>query len=566
MDNSRKGLSGQYAQLCSFQRVLSSIYARWEVPTIKKNKLGEYARRYAKGYSDAGASVTKRSMKGFTANSGSPNEDINWNNMTLRQRSRMLYMSSPVATSAIDINRTKVVGTGLTLKSSVNRDLLGLSPDAARDWQQRTEAEFRLWAGKPQNCDAIGMNTFAGLQQLAVKTWLASGDVFAVLKHNRISKMQPYGLRIHMIEADRISTPDDFGGKALYGNTDGKNPDTGNRIFDGVEVDADGRAVAYYIRSNYPNQVTTDKVTWTRVEAYGERTGMANILQIMDSERPDQYRGVPYLAKSIEPLLQLRRFTESELTAALIQSFYTAWIKSTSGTEDLPFGEIGAGDIQGVPSADPDVDNISHSDNEYELGAGVINVLEPDEDIVFGNPNIPSTNFDTFVKVISRFVGAQLGVPYDVLMMEFNSSYSASRAALLEAWEGFKMRRTWLVDRFCQPVYEIWLAEAVARGRIKAPGFFDDPIIRAAWCGANWIGPVQGSLDPLKEAKADLLLVDAGIKTRTEVTREMTGGDWDDNVAQLALENEALTAAGGNTTQGTISTTDEEENGGNEQG
>lgn len=475
-------------------------------------------------------------------------------------------MTSPVATSAIDINRTKVVGTGLTLQSAVDRDILGLSPDTARAWQKRTEAEFQLWANKPQNCDAIGMNTFSGLQQLAVKSWLASGDVFAAVKHIQVSKLQPYSLRLHLIEADRISTPNDYGGKTLYGNTDGKNPDTGNRIYDGVEVDGNGRVVAYYVRSNYPNQITTDKTTWTRVEAFGPRTGLPNMLQIMDAERPDQYRGVPYLAKSIEQLLQLRRFTESELTAALIQSFYTAWIKTNSGAEELPFGEIGAGDIQGVPSADPDRDNISRSENEYELGPGVINVLEPDEEIVFGNPNIPSTNFDTFVKVICRSLGAQLGVPYEVLLMEFNSSYSASRAALLEAWEGFKMRRTWLIDRFCQPVYEIWLSEAIARGRIKAPGFFDDPVIRAAWCGAKWIGPVQGSLDPLKEAKADILLIDEGIKTHAEVTREKTGGDWDDNVAQLALENKMLTAAGGKTTQISMTVTDEEENGGNEQG
>lgn len=553
--------------VCSFRRVLSSIYIRWEVSEIDKpKKFGQVAKRYAKGYSDAGASVTKRSLKGFTASSGSPNEDINWNNLTLRQRSRMLYMASPVATSAIDTNRTKVVGTGLTLKCSVDRNLLGLSPDAARDWQQKTEAEFALWAEKAQNCDAIGQNNFAGLQQLAVKTWLASGDAFAAIKHNRVNKLQPYGLRVHLIEADRISTPDSFGGKALYGNTDGKDPSTGHMIYDGVEVDGNGQIVAYHIRNTYPNQITAAETVWTRVEAYGERTGLPNILQIMDSERPDQYRGVPYLSKVVEPLLQLRRFTESELIAALIQSFFTAWIKTTTGTEELPFNEVGAGDVMGVPSADPDADNISRSANEYELGSGVINVLEPDEDVVFGNPNIPSTNFDTFVKVISRFCGAAMGIPYDVLLMEFNSSYSAARAALLEAWEGFKMRRTWLVGRFCQPVYEVWLHEAVARGRIKAPGFFDDPLIRAAWCGANWIGPVQGSLDPLKEAKADLLLIDAGIKTHAEVTREKTGGDWDVNVATLALENEALTAAGGKTTQITMNVTDEEENGGNEQG
>ena len=56
----------------------------------------------ASGYSEAGASRTRRALKGFDAHSGSPNEDINWSNHTLRQRGRMLYMSSPLATSAIN--------------------------------------------------------------------------------------------------------------------------------------------------------------------------------------------------------------------------------------------------------------------------------------------------------------------------------------------------------------------------------------------------------------------------------------------------------------------------------
>ena len=104
------------------------------------------ARPQAKGYSEAGASMTRRALKGLTPRSGSPREDIDWNNFTLRQRGRMLYMSSPVATSAINTNRTKVVGVGLTLKSSVDREVLGISPEAAKEWQRRTEAEFSLWA------------------------------------------------------------------------------------------------------------------------------------------------------------------------------------------------------------------------------------------------------------------------------------------------------------------------------------------------------------------------------------------------------------------------------------
>ena len=129
------------------------------------------------------------------------------------------------------------------------------------------------------------------------------------------------------------------------------------------------------------------------------------------------------------------------------------------------------------------------------------------------------------------------------MIKEFNSSYSASRGALLEAWEAFKMRRVWFVDDFCQPVYESWLAEAVALGRIHAPGFFTDPMIRAAWCRARWIGPVQGSLNPLAEVQAAILHVDHGLKTHEQTAREMGGGDWFANVAQLKRENELLNEA-----------------------
>ena len=512
--------------------------------------LPDTVRPKAKGYSEAGASLTRRATKGFIPNSGSPNEDINYNNATLRQRARMLYMASPAATSAINTNRTKVVGVGLSLKPAVNREILGLTPEAAKEWQRKTEAEFRLWASKHENCDAIGMNNFEGLQQLALKSWLMSGDVFVLIKRAKPTPLNPYSLRLHIVEADRICTPSKYGSSMTMGGyTEGKVPDgedgAGNMVYDGVEVDGDGRAVAYYVSNVYPRQITTQIQKWTRVIAYGEKTGLPNILQVMDSERPDQYRGVPYLAPVIEPLLQLRRYTESTLMAALVQSFFTAWITTKTNPAEIPINEVGAGDIAGIPLGNPIENDLSASENEYEMGPATTLHLAENEDVKFGNPNIPTASFDGFVKAICRQIGAALELPYDVLIKEFNSSYPASRGALLEAWEAFRMRRKWFVDRFCQPVYESWLAEAVARGRINAPGFFSDPLVRAAWCGARWIGPVQGSLDPKKEAEANLLLIDHAIKTHEQVTRETSGGDWEENVEQLAQENAALAAAGG---------------------
>lgn len=440
-----------------------------------------------------------------------------------------------------------MIGTGLVLNCSVNRDVLGISPDDAKEWQKKTQAEFALWASKPQNCDALGLNNFDGLQQLAMLSWLMSGDVYALFKRQETNKLNPYSLRIHLIEADRIRTPAAFSGRTGFsgfykGEVPEGYPGAGNKVYDGVEVDGDGRVVAYYIHNAYPYEGVSANDKYVRVEAIGSRNQMPNILPIMSSERPDQYRGVPYLAQVIEPLLQLRRYTESQLMAALVQSFFTAWIETEADTSKIPFASTGSG----IPGDNPD-EAEEEDDSDYELGPGTVLHLKKGEKVVFSNPSIPTTGFDVFVKTFCRLIGAALELPYDVLIKEFNSSYSASRGALLEAWEAFKMRRKWFIDKFCQPVYEMWLSEAVALGRIKAPGFFNDPLVHAAWCQANWIGPVQGQLDPKKEAEASVFLAKTGAKTMEQVTREQGGGDWEANVEQLKHENELLREAGGTT-------------------
>jgi len=490
------------------------------------------------GYSEAGASHTKRSMRSFVPNSGPPHADIDLNNTTLRERSRLLYMSTPLATSAINTNRTHIIGPGLTLQAAIDREVLGISEEAARAWQHNVEAEFKLWADTAANCDITGLNNWDDLQQLALTSWLLSGDVFALIRHVDPTKLNPYGLRIQLVEADRISTPNcaftDL--YPVYEIPQGE-PGAGNKVYDGVEVDSNGTVVAYHVCNVYPRHPFYNEkgAEWTRVLARGEKTDLPNILHVMNAERPGQYRGVPYLAPVIETLLQQRRYTESELMAAVIQSFFTAWIETDAESSVLPFGEVGDG--QGS-------EQVSEDDNEYEMGPGTVFHLKPGEKIAFGNPNIPTAGFEMFMKTLAKLIGSATEIPYDVLVKEFNSSYSASRGALMEAWEAFKMRRHWFIGDFCQPTYELWLSEAVARGRIKAPGFFNDPRIRKAWCGANWIGPVQIALDPTKEAKAAVTMTAHAFKSHKQVTRELGGGDWDQNVEALKLANEKLKEAG----------------------
>ena len=441
----------------------------------------------------------------------------------------MLYMAAPIATSAIKTNRTNVVGVGLKLKSRIDREALGLTQEQAEAWQKKTEREFALWAENRRACDATGMNTFYGLQQLALVSWLLSGDCIGVIKQQPVDRLRPYALRVHLIESDRIATPGEYGNGYSVNYTTGKNPDNGNTIYDGVEIDSTGAVVAYHIRSTYPFELGAAATKWTRVLAYQEQTGLPNVIHVVENERPDQYRGVTYLAQVIEPLLQLRRYTDSELMAAVVESFFTAFIKSNAGAEDMPFNEV-----------EETAEHEQRGPNEYSMGPGQINIMEPGEDVTFADPKRPAGGFDAFVTAISCQMGAALEIPADLLLKRFNASYSASRAALLEAWKAFKMRREWLADDFCRPIYEVWMSEAVARGRIYAPGFFDNPAIRAAYLGSEWLGPSQGQLDPVKEITAEILACSEGFSTHQQSTIKLNGGQWDANVEQLTRENEKL--------------------------
>ena len=102
------------------------------------------------------------------------------------------------------------------------------------------------------------------------------------------------------------------------------------------------------------------------------------------------------------------------------------------------------------------------------------------------------------------------------------------------------MRRTAFVESFCQPIYEQWLSEAIATGRIDAPGFFDDPAVRQAWCGCMWMGASMGHVDPLKEANAATVRIANNMTTQEQEASEYNGNDWLSNVRQRRKELSAL--------------------------
>jgi hypothetical protein len=141
-------------------------------------------------------------------------------------------------------------------------------------------------------------------------------------------------------------------------------------------------------------------------------------------------------------------------------------------------------------------------------------------------------------------IGMGLGVPFEVLIKVFNSSYSASKAALLDAWMRFRSERIWLARSFCQPVYETWLAEAITLGRVKAPGFFRDPLVRWAYCQAAWFGDSMGSINPKDEVAAFSAAIEARLTTHERAEWELFGTDWNATFEAKHAEHKRLDGAG----------------------
>lgn len=469
------------------------------------------------GYSHHGASRSKTSFLKWYSSSKSPHEDISENVELLRQRSRDLYSGGgPLGRGAIDRVVLNAIGPGLKLNARLDDKALGLSYENARELSSKIESEFDYWASS-KHCDFSGMLNFYELQVLAFKSVLLDGECLVMLPEKRVKNF-PYDLRVMLIEADRLKTP-----------TLGRPSNI--MIDNGVELDKQGVPVAYWIANRNPYQEISyqENISYKRVPIYGTFSGRRNILHLINPERISQRRGVPFLSPVIEQLKQLSRYTDAELMAAVVSGMYAIFFEHAP-REEGAIGEEDYASEQGLGET-PGLEGLS-SEEMY----GAIMDLPEGVKPVGLSPSRPNNNFASFVESLAHQIGGCLGIPSELLFLQFTASYSASRGALLEAWKLFKYFRAWFSENFCQPIYEEWLTEAVLKNRINAPLFGVDDYHAKLYSWAEWTGPSQGQLNPVQEVQASILKVENGFSTYQRETGELTGGDYELNAYQLERE------------------------------
>lgn len=455
-----------------------------------------------------GARRDRAATAGWHPGGGSPAADISPDLPALRDRSRDQMRNAPVALGALNTDVLHVIGTGLSYNPAIDAARLGLTDEQAEAWARDTKWRFDAWAESP-DCDYYRQLDFYSLTGLAYRSWEESGDSFVLTPVLRRAGYDMLVLQV--IEADRVCNP--------------RGQQDSTTLQDGIVLeDGTGIPLAAWIAKNHPGDWRGNN-EWKEVAFRGAKTDRRNLLHLLDIDRPGQVRGVPWIAPIIEPLKQLQKWSDSELNAAVVSSLYVMFMEMD--------GEAFQ-DLYDEESASRIIKKSEQWSGKVESGKAV-NLL-PGEKANIQTPGRPNPEFDPFFQSMVGQLGISLGMPKEVLMMHFQSSYTAARGALLMAWRRFTQRRDKIAKLLCQPVVELWLANEVAAGRIACPGFFADPAIRAAWCTATWTGDGPGSVDPVKEVTAAEKRVAMGISTLQSESIQYDGRDWETKHRQRAKE------------------------------
>ena len=484
------------------------------------------------GYSGGAGSLIKKTLKSWLPKHFSAVSDIDLNLSTVRARAADLYFNSAIGAAAINSVVAGVVNEGLKVFPRLNHTALNLSIEDARRWEEKTKREFELWSENVE-CDFYRRNTFREIQRIAFLNELCDGDCACLFRRKNSSSDNPYSLRLQLIEAGRITNPQATAANfsSIVEMTYKKN----SRIVNGVEVDKSGILKALWIANKIPTEFNVGKplTEWSRVKFFGEKSGEQNLCFLCNDTRIEQFRGVPFLAPVVEILKNISRYTEAELTSAILKTFLSLFFTQPYNADiNYNLNQI----VQGE-----DEETFENLDvTEIKIGPGTLTKLPKGTSVETVNPSGASSTFESFTVQLLKQVGAALNLPYEVLLKNFQSSYSASKAALLQAENEFRQRRESFKIDFLTPVYRIFLSEAIALGRIEAPGFFDDALTKNLWCNASWENESNHALDSQKEIQAAEKKIALGLSTYTKEAASLNGSDFVENLKQLAKEKSLM--------------------------
>lgn len=445
---------------------------------------------------------------------GSADSDLLDELGTITPRARDLVRNNPIASGAVVTLKDNVIGHQMRLSAQPKSRLLGWDKDTASEWSNNTEDQYSTWADTTE-CDAARTQTMLGLTLQAFTGAMVNGDSFGLVMWLPRADGR-WATRIQTIEADRVATPPWL----MHDKT----------IKGGVKVDDFNAPEGYWIQKQHPGDNlllhTAGKENWEYVTAFTP-WGTRRVIHLFEKERSGLSRGKSIFTAVMREFKMLGEYLGYELQASMLNAMIARMIKTDMSPDAVAevFGSE-MGDDSYYATA-------SKSINNRKMKGGTFQVIPAGFVMDDSAPVRPNAAFSEFVESIDRVIAAGLNIPYELLLKDFSkTNYSSARAALIEAWRFFHSKRRWLQDQWVNPIYEIWMEEAVDLGRVDAPDFYQN---KFAYCSCRWVFSGRGSIDPVKDAKAAELRLKMSHSTQQKECAEL-GEDYEDIQNQRGRE------------------------------
>lgn len=451
-------------------------------------------------------------------------------------RTRDIIRNDPHAAAGAMRLTDMLVGHGWQCVPTPDARALGIEPKAARDLGRAIRSEWKLFSRDPRKfSDARRRLSLNGQFRLAARTFATAGEACAALKYDRRrveEKGARYATCLAQIDPDRLSNPNN-------------RPDT-LQIRGGVEFDQDGVPVAYHVRNAHVGDwwAAAQSQSWERIPRE-TAWGRPVFIHAFEPEREDQTRAITPFAALVSRLRMIGKHADLEIANATANALFAAFVESDLPAEEIATRLAAGGNASSVRASYLDRLIDHYEKNPATLGGVRIPLMLPGSKITMNGTSRTTTAFPAFQASFLQSIASALGLSYEQLAMDWSrTNYSSARAALNEVWRAIKRLQAVFAEQYVQPIYLAFLEEAFDKGHLLtpagAPDFWDMP---EAYVGARWIGPGRGYVDPVKEAEAAALRME-GLTSNLEIENAEQGLDWEENLEQIAFENDVLEEQG----------------------
>lgn len=393
----------------------------------------------------------------------SANADHKADAAELRVRARALVQNVPYITRAIEALATNAIGTGITPRS--------LAKGSAA---KRTDTLIADWA---KVADADGAGDLYSLQARAYRAMNIDGEVLVRMRHRRVEDGLPIPLQLQLLEIDWLDT-----GKIGRSG--------GNTVVNGIEYDALGRIVGYWLFDQHPGELAQTLRSGAMRVGTSSLVPARNIIHLFRPERPGQGRGFSRLAPVISRVRDVQLYEDAELQRKNLETRMSVLASGDVNTLEGPGSSGAPGDLG-------------------QLASGGITGLPPGMNITVLEPKAAPGYVD-YIKQQLHIIAAGVGVTYEMLsgdMKEVN--FSSARVALGEFRRTIEQEQ-WLllIPVLCDRIWREAIDMAVLAGALPRADY-----------AVDWSTPRWDYVNPLQDVNADVAEIHGGLCSISEKLR-----------------------------------------------